>query len=58
MYSNNIVNFQESMTILNGYTKNSGNLLNVPRTFFRLVNTDVFICRSPLKNVAYVFVLT
>ena len=31
MYSNNIVNFQESMTILNACTKQSGNLLNVPR---------------------------
>ena len=31
MYSNNILNFQESMTILNGCTKKSGNLLNAPR---------------------------
>ena len=31
MYSNNILNFQESMTILNACTKKSGNLLNVPR---------------------------
>ena len=31
MYSNNIVNFQESTTILNTCTKNSGNLLNAPR---------------------------
>ena len=30
MYSNNIVNFQESMTILNAYTKKSGNLLKAP----------------------------
>ena len=36
MYSNNILNFQESMTILNACTKKSGNLLNVPciYTFF------------------------
>ena len=27
MYSNNIVNFQESMTILNACTRKSGNLL-------------------------------
>ena len=33
MYSNNIVNFQESPTILNACTKKSGNLLNVPRIF-------------------------
>ena len=31
MYSNNIVNFQESTTILNACTKKSGNLLNTPR---------------------------
>ena len=33
MYSNNILNFQESMTILNSCTKKSGNLLNVPRKY-------------------------
>ena len=32
MYSNNIVNFQESTTILNACTKRSGNLLKTPRT--------------------------
>ena len=32
MYSNNIVNFQESTTILNAFTEKSGNLLNAPRT--------------------------
>ena len=31
MYSNNIVNFQESITILNACTKTSGNLLHAPR---------------------------
>ena len=30
MYSNNIVNFQESTTILNACTKKSGNLLKAP----------------------------
>ena len=33
MYSNNIVNFQESTTILNACTKKSGNLLNEPRIY-------------------------
>ena len=33
MYSNNILNFQESATILNACTKKSGNLLNAPGTF-------------------------
>ena len=32
MYSNNIVNFQESTRILNACTKQSGNLLKAPRT--------------------------
>ena len=32
MYINNIVNFQESMTILNACTRKSVNLLNVPHT--------------------------
>ena len=32
MYSNNIVNFQESSTILNACTKKSGNLLKALRT--------------------------
>ena len=31
MYSNNILNFQESTTILNVGTKKSGDLLNAPR---------------------------
>ena len=33
MYSNNIVNFQESTTILNTCIKKSGNLLNAPRIY-------------------------
>ena len=33
MYSNNIVNFQESTTIVNACTKRSEKLLNVPRTY-------------------------
>ena len=30
MYSNNILNYQEFMTILNACTKKSGNVLNAP----------------------------
>ena len=33
MYSNKMVNFQESTTILNACTKKSGNLLKEPRTY-------------------------
>ena len=39
MYSNNIVNFQESTTILNACTKKSVNLLNA----LRIVNSFDFI---------------
>ena len=31
MYSNKILNFQESTAILNACTKKTGNLLNLPR---------------------------
>ena len=34
MYSNNILNFQESTTILNACTKKSGNSLRAPHTLF------------------------
>ena len=36
MYSNKILNFQESTTILNVCTKKSGNLLNAPRIYIYL----------------------
>ena len=36
MYSNNVVNFQESMTILNACTKKPGNLLNAPHVYVYL----------------------
>ena len=37
MYSNNILNFQESRAILNARTKKSGDLLNAPRTILLLI---------------------
>ena len=39
MYSNNILNFQESTTILNACTKKSENILKAPRS-----------CNEKLKN--------
>ena len=42
MYSNNIVNFQESTTILNACTKKSGNLLNAPRNSSKTKLSDKF----------------
>ena len=43
MYSNNILNFQESMTILNACTKKSGNLLNAPRIHI-YIYIYMFVC--------------
>ena len=40
MYSNNILNFQESTIILNACTKKSGNLLNTPHIYIKLQETD------------------
>ena len=40
MFSNNILNFQKSTTILNACTKKSGNLLNSPRIW----NQGMFLC--------------
>ena len=43
MYSNNILNFEESTTILNAYTKKSGNLLKAPRISINDCGYSVFI---------------
>ena len=43
MYSINIVNFQESMTILNAYTKQYGNLLNASHIKMRVV---LYFCQG------------
>ena len=43
MYSNNIVNFQESTTILNACTKKSGNVSYAPRTFEKDMNLFIFL---------------
>ena len=40
MYSNNIVNFQESTTILNACTKKSVNLLKAPRKYLSDLTGD------------------
>ena len=46
MYSNNILNFQESTTILNACTKKSGNLLKAPHTWEQ-INYEKFIQFCP-----------
>ena len=50
MYSYNIVNFQESTTILNACTKKSGDILNAPRIYMTVMDglCMVFILR--VKN--------
>ena len=47
MYSNNIVNFQESTTILNARTKKSGNLLKAPRIYIYIyIYIYTYICEK------------
>ena len=46
MDSNNILNFQESMTILNAGTKKSGNLLKAPRINISSVQTQDLIWKT------------
>ena len=41
MYSNNILNFQESTTILNARTKKSGNLSYAPRIYSKVKSAIV-----------------
>ena len=52
MYSNNIVEIQESTTILNACTKKSGNLLNTPRIYIYVcVCVCVCVCLSVCVSV-------
>ena len=47
MYSNNILNFQESTTILNAHTKKSGNLSYSPRVYIYIyiyISVCVWVC--------------
>ena len=53
MYSNNILNFQVSMTILNAYTKKSGKLLMAPRIYTYIyiqTHTDTYINKKMCKK--------
>ena len=42
MYSNNLLNFQESIPILNAHTKKSGNLSSAPRILWK-IRTPLFL---------------
>ena len=44
MYRNNIVNFQESTTILTTCTKKSGNLFKAPRIYIYIYIYIIYIC--------------
>ena len=50
MYSNNILNFQESTTILNACTKKSGKLLKAPRISTRGYPFYDFIHKINLRS--------
>ena len=61
MYSNNIVNFQESITILNACTKKSGNLLKVPRIYIYIyiyITLFISIALSSLlpQSILYIYI--
>ena len=43
MYSNKILNFQDSTAILNACTKKSGNLLNTPHSLFNAKSIFIHI---------------
>ena len=49
MYSNNIVNLQESTTILNAYTKKSGNLLKALRIWTSQATNEQNLIRENLE---------
>ena len=50
VYSNNILNSQESTTILSACTKTSENILNTPRTSTGDCFFSISICPFPLRN--------
>ena len=50
MYSNNIVNYQESTTILNACTKMSGNLLTAPRIYIYIYMLCSILSKFTVEN--------
>ena len=54
MYSNNMLNFQESTTILNVCTKKSGTLLNVPRnSIWKLILSCILAIGGEVSKMHY-----
>ena len=60
MYSNNILTFQDSTTILNAYTKKSGNLLKAPRIYIYIyIHSFLSVCLSlSLYIHIYIYIIT
>ena len=50
MYSNNIVNFQESTTILNACTKKSGNLLKATSIYKRMMEINPTVRKYKIRK--------
>ena len=55
MYSNNIVNFQESTTILNACTKTSVNLLKALRNLAKSIKPQIF-CSFELISMCFFYI--
>ena len=51
MYSNDILNFQESTTILSACTKKSGNLLNAPHIYIYIYIRVLVVCENAINHV-------
>ena len=56
MYLNNILNFQESTTILNSCIKMSGNLLKAPRIYIYIYISQYLLFYNT-QNVSHYFLL-
>ena len=57
MCSNNILNFQEYTTILNAYTKKSGNLLNIPRIYtYIYIYIYIYILHVLARLYIYIYI--
>ena len=57
MYSNNILNFHESTSILNTCTKKSRNLLNAPRIYLSIYLSIYLFCYTLIHlSLSYLFI--
>ena len=56
IYSGNIVNFQESTTILNAHTKKPGSISNAPRIYICIFCLASFSLSHPLSQYIYIYI--